>query len=678
MADEGMTGVFQDLFGMAEEKFHDPHLELLFSTGKLKIDRELAIEICSGEVGAADLDDEELPLFIEVCEASYRAGHPIISNERFDREFLEELRSRDPEHPLLRRVGEENLSEFEGEEVPHPTPMLSTEKCYTDEEISKWLTQIHASAKKLGINPNEVYVTITPKLDGVAGRKNAGVLCTRGDHFVGVNITRIFGRGVLDLSKPEYEVNGGDVLGEIVMNEQYFKDNLSGAFKHPRNFVVGLIKSDTMNEQAIQACADKVVAFVPYKSLMSVTLKTTELIDRLGEIRADMYKFTPYPLDGLVVEVVNQFIKSDMGAAEDHYRWMRAIKDEGETAIVECIGILRQTGRTGRVTPLAMIPPTELSGCVITKPTAHNERNVLDKGIGVGALLKIVRAGEVIPKIIGVIQRAPVVEEAMTCPSCGSELVWDGAYKVCENKYHCPAQSANAIVHFMKGFGNVKEFGNKSVARIVEAGFNTIDKVFTMTEADYLKIGFGPKETSNFLAEISKATSKPLKDTFFLACFGFRYLGKVEAKKILSRYSLSELGNLTESDLASIKGFGDKKCPSIIKSLHDNAALMQTMMGIGFNIIQTKAASGSGDGESSKEGLKLSGINIVITGEMKTGTRERMKELAEENGANVQSGVSSKTTLLLAGDASGKSKLDKANSLGVRIISEDDFLQMIA
>jgi len=641
----------------------------------VKIDKDLIEELVSGEITASDLTDDELVSSIQYFESKYRDGDSPISNARFEQEFLAELRERDPDHAVLRTVGEEKIDEFEGEKVTHPYPMLSTEKCYGDEEIIKWLKQVHAAAKKLGLDPDEIYLNLTPKLDGVAGRKNAGVLCTRGNHLVGVNITRVFERGVVDLSLPEHEANG-DTLGEIVVNQSYFQERLSSSFKHPRNFVVGLIKSDNMNELAVKACEDKALAFVPYKSLNSVTLKTSELIERLPQIRDDFYKFTPYLLDGVIVEVVNQFIKKEMGAAEDHHRWMRAIKDEGESADVECTGILYQTGRTGRVTPLAIIPPTTLSGCVITKPTAHNIRNLLDKGIGKGAILRIVRAGEVIPKIASVVSPSECAEEIMNCPSCNSELVWDGAFKVCENKYHCPAQSVNAIVHFIKGFGDVNEFGSKSVGRLVEAGYNTIDKVLAMTEQDFLNLGFGAKESSNFMAEIAKAKSKPLKDFHFLACFGFRYLGKTDSKKIMTNFTLSELGGITEDGLLKIKGFGDKKCPSIIKSLRENAELMQTIQAMGFNLIQTKKEGADATAEDGNK--KLSGINIVITGEMKTGTRETMKDLAVEHGANVQTGVSSKTTFLLAGDGAGGSKLTKAQSLGVKLITEDEFLSMIA
>lgn len=638
------------------------------------IDKELLRKVVDGSLTAPDLEDDELFDIIKYFEQEYRAGNDVISNNRFEMEFIFELKDRYPEHEILNSVGEENLDDFEGEKVVHPHPMLSTDKVYGNDEILKWVDKVHASAKKLGIAQSDVYIELSPKLDGLAGRKRDGILCTRGTHFVGVNITRIFSRGVVDLSNEEHVVNG-DILGEIVVRQDYYDKYLSSEFKHPRNFVVGLVKSDVMNSMAEKACADKAVCFVPYLGLVRERVLAKDLVSKIDEIRKKMYEQSDYLLDGIVAEVVDQKIRDHMGTATSFHRWVRAIKEEGESAESKCIGVLRQTGRTGKVTPIALIEPVFISGCEISRPTAHNERKLLDDGIGVGAILKIIRAGEVIPKIAGVLKRADVVQEAVYCPSCNYELVWDGAFKVCNNKFKCPAQSINAIVHFMKSLGGVKNFGIKSVERMVEAGFVRIEKVLRMELEDYHSIGFGKTESLNFIKEIEKVKNKKIKDSVLISCFGFRYLGKSDSKKIMSHYSIDEFPSITEEDLIKIRGFGEKKSSSIAKSLRENFDLINDVCSIGFIVEKTKGSSGN---EQASQSSQISGLNIVITGEMVERDRKQMEELAEENGAKVQSQVNSKTNFVVAGDKAGESKISKAKALGVKIISESEFLSIIS
>lgn len=638
------------------------------------IDKELVSKIVNGSLTAPDLDDDELCEVIKYFEQEYRSGNELISNNRFEMEFVFELKERYPEHEILNSVGEENIDEFEGEKIVHPIPMLSTDKVYGSEEILKWVGKIHASAKKLGIEQSDVYVELSPKLDGLAGRKRDGVLCTRGTHFVGVNITRVFDRGVVDLSSASHVVNG-DVLGEIIVKQKYYEENLSSEFKHPRNFVVGLVKSDVMNGLAEKACADKAVCFVPYLGLMRERVLARDLVAKIDEIRKKMYDESEYLLDGVVAEVVDLRIRDDMGTATSFHRWVRAIKEEGESAQSKCIGIIRQTGRTGKVTPIALIEPVFISGCEISRPTAHNERKLIDDGIGIGAILKIIRAGEVIPKIAGVIKKADLVLEAKNCPSCNYELVWDGAFKVCNNKFKCPAQSANAIVHFIKSIGGVKNFGIKSVERMVEAGFDRVEKILRMGLDDYRAIGFGKTESANFIKEIEKAKSKSIKDSTLISCFGFRYLGKSDSKKIMSHYSIDEIPRINEDDLLKIKGFGEKKSGSIAKSLRDNFELINDVCSMWFVIESTK---GGDSVEQIVSNSKINGLNIVITGEMVGRDRKQMEELAERNGAKVQSQVNGKTNFVVAGDKAGDSKINKARALGVQIITESEFLEMIS
>ena len=305
-----------------------------------------------------DRIDEIVQTLLTYNEA-YRKGSPIVSDAVYDR-LVEELRGLDPDHPFLQAVEPEAFSGKK--EIRHPVPMLSTDKAYTREALERFVTRVSKAGKDILME--DIVYRVTPKLDGLAGRDDGGILASRGNGEVGYDISNAFLKGV-------FPVGGrGLGVGEIVIKKSYFDEHLSAAFEHPRNMVVGIVSSDTLNEFAQKALDDRAVHFVPYSRLLSWEGDADTMLSHIDTIVADLTGQTDYPMDGAVAEVVNPEIREAMGATAHHYRWQIAIKSKGDTAVTVVEGVTWQVGRTGNVTPVMEIRPVLLSGATIKRVTA--------------------------------------------------------------------------------------------------------------------------------------------------------------------------------------------------------------------------------------------------------------------------------------------------------------------
>jgi len=350
---------------------------------------------------------------LEACNTAYRSGHPLTSDREYDA-LVERLRQLAPNHPFLARVEPET---FDGrQEIRHPVPMLSTEKAYTIEDIERFVGRVAKAAEKIGAI--DILFRVTPKLDGLAGRDDGKVFVSRGNGETGYEISSAFAKGVVPVG------GRGHGLGEIVVRQSYFQEKLSHVFEHPRNMVVGIVSSDTVNETAQKALRDKVVHFVPYSELAFWEGSAAEMLENIEDIVADFTASIDYPMDGAVAEVVNERLRNAMGATTHHYRWQIAIKSKGATAMTEVENVTWQVGRTGNVTPVLEVRPVLLSGATIKRVTAHHAGLVAREGLGMGAHIEIIRSGEVIPKLEKVIAPAEAVSLPDTCPVCARPLTW--------------------------------------------------------------------------------------------------------------------------------------------------------------------------------------------------------------------------------------------------------------
>lgn len=606
------------------------------------------------------MDIDRLVARLEACNAAYRRGEPLVDDAAYDR-LVEQLRLLDPRHPFLRAVEPEQLAGRV--EVRHPAPMLSTEKAYTDEQLARFLQRVQKEAQAIGIQ--EVRFEATPKLDGLAGRDDGEVLASRGNGLVGYDITSAYAKGVVPTG------GRGHGLGEITVVKSYFDARLADKFEHPRNMVVGIVSSDTLNAHVRQALEEGMVHFVPYNQLRRWEGTGEALLDGIDAIARDLADETDYPMDGVVVSVCDSRLRDRMGATTHHYRWQIAVKRKGATAVTQVEGIQWQVGRTGNVTPVLEVAPVALSGATIRRVTAHHAGMVEKLGIGPGARIEVIRSGEVIPKLERVLAPARQVEMPQTCPACGLELSWKGDFLRCTHM-GCPAQTEQRISHWFRTLGNADWFGIKTIQKLVAAGYDTLEKIYAMTEADFAALGFGPVQSRNLAEALRTSRTKPVEDWRFTAALGIPDLGVGDSRRLLQHVALEELVELDAQQVVRIDGFGEITSRSVVQGLAEVKATLLHLLQLGFNLEKTVPRS-----EGPVQLSPIAGRNLVFTGKMVRGSREQMAAEARRLGANVQSSVSGATDLLVCGEKVGPAKLDKAGVLGVRIVSEEEYYQII-
>ena len=606
-------------------------------------------------VSVAAMSTDALKERMQSLEQSYREGHPLVSDEVFDHVYVAELKRREPDHPLLQTVGAE--PDFGAGKVVHPTPMLSTEKAYTVEEVENFVRRVQNVAQSLGMDPGTVEFRVTAKLDGMAARFDGAVMVSRGDGIKGNDVTAAIARGV---------VMDAPGVGELVMPRQYFDEHLAEDFEHPRNVVVGAVIAKEPNEHARLALERGAIRFVNYENLKRVVCSGTQLIAMLETIDDVLLGDLEYPSDGLIIEVTDEAVKTAMGATSHCHRWMLAKKTKGEAAVTKVTGIEWATGRTGRITPTVLIEPVKLSGATLARVTAHHAGNVRASSIGEGASLRIIRAGEVISFIDEVVEPAAKVTIPDACPSCGTAVDWEGDFIVCQN-VACEAQRVRRLHHFFHILGNIDLFGLKSIQKIVDHGYSDLVSIYGMSEADFEACGFGPKQAENLVAELKRSRTDAVEDWRFLGAIGIQRLGRGSSRRLLKVHALESLSGVSVDAIEGVESFGPTVAPRVHRDLQAVWPTIRGLLDIGFNLIGS---------DSPTEG-PLSGKRVVFTGKM-TRPRSEMEAQAAALGAEVQKAVSNKTNLLITGERVGATKIAKARKVeGLTVMPLAEYLVLI-
>lgn len=633
----------------------------------VSLTEEDVFKIAQGELGLNLLSDEQLIEFLRIANATYRGGVQIISDADYDFSFIPELRHRQPRHPFLREV-EPELA-FTGKTVQLPVRMLSTDKAYSRVEIERWVKRVKKAAIDIGINPDALVVKVTPKLDGFAAYDDGFRLYTRGDSTRGTDITRVFERGL----KVGGDGKRGHGAGEIVVDRKYFSEHLSNYFENSRNFVAAILAEKKMDERVQRAIDSKAALFLPFSQLPAWENSFESLLKGFDEITAKIKNSLNYDIDGAILEIKDKNLKQFMGSTLHHHRWQIAFKENVEKAVVNINRVVPQTSRSGRVNPIAEVEPTRLSGATISRVTAHHYGMVKEKGIGVGAVIELVRSGLVIPKIENVI--VPVKPEIPEfCPSCGTNLVWDKDYLYCPNTVKCSAQLQNTIEHFFKTLGNIDGFGAETIRKLYLNDIRSIFAVYELTEEDFTRLGFGEKTANNLVAQLIRSRTEPLDDWRFLSAFGVFRLGTGTSQKLLQNYELLEVFNLNEADLEKIEGFAGAISKAVVAGLLRIKDEFMNLYNLGFNLQRTPLIT-----ELRERGAVsiVSGKQIVFTGEMEHGTRADMEAEARRLGAKVGSSVTKKTDILVSGMNPGLTKVNAAKEKGVKIMNEKEYLNFI-
>lgn len=615
---------------------------------------------------AKSLSVEQLVATAKFANALYRAGFPVITDTVYDSVFIAELQAQAPEHEFLSQVEPEAV--VEAKTVVLPQKMLSTDKAYSQQEIVKWLDRIKKAANEVDVADDELVIRVTPKLDGYAAFDDGERLYTRGDGVRGQDISRAFERG-LQVASDKGERGLG--AGEIVISKSYFEEKLSATFENSRNIQAAIIAEKNIEPQVQQAIDDGACVFYPFSLIENWQGHYQILLDDFDAIIERIWNAVDYDVDGVILEAVNDAVKTHMGATRKFHRWQIAFKVNQEVAEVVVNGITPQTSRTGRISPVAELEPTKLSGATLSRATVHHYGMVKAKGVGPGAIVQLVRSGLVIPKIEKVI-KAVEPEFPKQCPSCGGPVVWDGDHIVCPNTTACPAQTENTMSHFFKTLGNIDGFGPKVIAKLHLNGINKIHEIYDMSQHQFRQMGFGDKTADNLFNQLAASRAIEIEDWRFLAAFGVNRLGGGNCERLLEHYKLTELFSLSVDDMVKIDGFAQLSAEAAFEGLQTIKDEFDALYALGFSLKETVRLTDRSDDESP-----IAGKVIVFTGTMVQGSRGDMEKQAKALGAKVAKSVSGKTTYLVAGEKVGANKTNAAREKGVTVLSEQEYLDLL-
>ena len=644
---------------MFNYKFNDNQIAIIEKLGL-----NLGIEEAEKLFTSDDHSWEELETLLKVANALYRSGYPIIEDEKYD-EYLNYFKTHDPDNPYLLNVEPEVL--IDSKTVRLPKKMLSTDKAYSFEEIKKWTERITKAASEIDFDQNLIRIRVTPKLDGYAAYDDGITLYTRGDGTRGQDITRAFERGL----KVSENAGRGLGPGEIVIKKSYFDEVLSEKFENSRNIQAAIIAEKKVDEDVQKAIDEGACVFYPFSLLENWTGSIEELLSNFESILEDIWNSVDFDVDGLILESTNEPIKEHMGSTRKFHRWQIAFKVNDATAEVEVLEVVPQTSRTGRVSPVAVLVPTKLSGATLSRATVHHYSMVKTKGVGPGAIIKLVRSGLVIPKIEEVIKPAEP-ELPKNCPSCGAHLIWEGDHLMCPNKSDCPAQTENTLIHFFKTLGNVDGFGPKVIEKIANQGIKHIHEIYQIPKDQFVEFGFGDKTSQNLIDQLQVSREIEIEDWRFLAAFGVTRLAGGNCEKLLQHYDVVQVFEISVEDMVKIDGFAQLSAEAIVEGLANVREEFFKVYSLGFNLSVTPKES---DRESSDS--PIAGAVVVFTGSMQQGSRDDMEKNAKALGAKVAKSVTGKTTFLVTGDKVGETKIKAARDKGVKVLTEQEYLNLI-
>jgi DNA ligase (NAD+) len=663
----------------------------------------------SPETRAAHLRE----IITEHNRAYYEEAAPTISDQEYDA-LLRELADLEEQHPELRtpdsptqRVGGKPLDAFA--HVNHRTPMLSLDNTYSEEEVGEWFRRL---VKHLP--GEEIELIVEPKVDGVAisllyDHARLQYAATRGDGRTGDDVTQ----NVLTIRGIPRQLKGShlpallEIRGEVYMTREGFKkmnEERAGAglpeFVNPRNSAAGSLKqldSALVRKRPLGLILHGMGA-VEGGETLSTYLEGLALLDRLGlprgrtvtahtieEILAAIRNIDetrhslPYETDGAVVKVNSFAQRERAGFTSKAPRWAIAYKYRPEQAETRLRGISIQVGRTGVLTPVAELDPVFVSGTTVARATLHNEEEIARKDIRIGDLVIVEKAGEVIPAVIGVKKEARTGGEQPfrmpeKCPVCGGDIVRDPEQVAvrCINAA-CPAQVRRKLQHFAsRGAMDIEGLGEAMVEQLVEHRLaQDVSDIYNLTAEQLGQVPrTGAKSIENLLTGIRESKTRPLWRLIF--GLGILHVGATGARNLAQHFhTIEPMMNAGEDELQRIPDVGEIMGGSIFAFFRDehNRALIDRLRAAGLNMGELDPR------HVPAANSPLAGTTWVITGTLSE-EREAIAETIRKHGGKVSSSISKKTSYLLAGEEAG-SKLTKAQSLGVKILTEAEFRKMI-
>ena len=643
----------------------------------------------------------------QLNDYSYRyhvLDDPIVPDAEYDR-LLQELAELESEYPEFitedsptQRVGDRPLSEFS--EVSHEVPMLSLDNAFSDEELFAFDKR---SKDRLAVA--EIHYTAEVKLDGLAVSLlyHHGKLvraATRGDGTTGEDVTsniRTINSIPLALRSIGYPVRL-EVRGEVFMTKAGFEElnnrQLARAeklFANPRNAAAGSLRQldpRLTAERPLKFFAHGIGVvdggelpgshFEILQSLKTWGLPVSTESRRVAGIEecigfyreiSDKRAQLPHEIDGIVFKVDDLKFRTELGFVSRAPRWAIAYKFPPEEELTEVLDIEVQVGRTGALTPVARLKPVRVGGVTVTNATLHNADEVQRKDVRVGDTVVVRRAGDVIPEVVRVIPEKRIgATQPFTmpnqCPVClsATERIEGEAVLRCTGGLHCRAQTIQSIIHFAsRSAMDIAGLGVKLVEQLFDAG--QIQTIADLYQLDHERLAalerMGDKSAENLLRAIE--TSKNTRFDNFLYALGIREVGETTARNLARHFQLDEIRTVTQEDLCQVRDIGPVVAENIVRFFNDeqNIAIMDKVIAAGVRWESSQDDKTAG----------LSGKTFVITGTLATLSRNEAKDRLTSQGAKVSGSVSARTDYLIAGENPG-SKLDKARSLGVRVLDE--------
>lgn len=643
----------------------------------------------------------------------YVENSPVISDQEFDF-LMHELQDLEAKHPELfdansptQRVGSDLNNEFET--VVHTRPMLSLGNTYNRQEVADFWKRVSD-----GLMGAPFQICCELKFDGLSISLHYEDGCltravTRGDGTQGDDVTanvRTIRSIPLQLPKGGDWPGQFEIRGEILMPWASF-ERLNAEreqageplFANPRNAASGTLKSknsSTVAQRGLDAylyylLGDGIPGDGHYQNLEAAARwgfqvsKSMTLADTLDDVFAfiDYWdkerRNLPVATDGVVLKVNSLAQQKSLGMTAKSPRWAIAYKFQAEQAETTLRQVVFQVGRTGAVTPVANMDPVQLAGTQVRRATLHNADVMASLDLHYGDRVLVEKGGEIIPKIVGKAEsdnskfknQNSKIEFVERCPVCGSTLVrYEGeAAHYCPNETGCPPLILGRIEHFISRKAmNINSLGPETVDDYYRMGL--IGNAADLYELKSLSLGGGLAE-AKILSSIEQSKQVPFERVLY--AIGIRFVGEIAAKTLARYYgSMEKVAEASMESLMQINGIGEVIANSVVQYFAnpDNRAFVERLRGYGLQME-------IGEQQRQAQSDKLNGQSVVISGVFQHHSRDEYKALIEQNGGKNVGSISNKTSFILAGDNMGPAKLEKAQKLGIRIMSEDEFLSLI-
>mgnify|MGYP004661956073 FL=1 len=643
----------------------------------------------------------------------YVLNQPEISDQDFDF-MMHELQDLEAKHPELadpnsptQRVGSDLNHEFQ--QVTHKYPMLSLANTYNEQDVAEWYDSV-----KRGLNGEDFEVCCEMKYDGLSisltyvdGKLVRGV--TRGDGVHGDDVTA----NVKTIRAIPLVLTGTgfpqefEIRGEILMPWKVF-ERLNAEreaaeeplFANPRNAASGTLKSQNsalvasrqLDSYLYYLLGEELPCDGHYENLEAARKWGFKISEGMKKVRTlqEIYDYInywdkerknlPVATDGIVLKVNSLRQQRNLGYTAKSPRWAIAYKYKAERACTRLNEVSFQVGRTGAVTPVANMDPVQLAGTTVKRATLNNEDFIRSLDLHIGDYVYVEKGGEIIPKIVGVdLDQRPIIAQPVRfithCPECGTKLVrYEGeAAWYCPNDAGCPPQIKGRIEHFISRRAmNIDSIGPETVDDFYRQGLvHNVADLYTIDVQQINGDGSRQKSAMKIISGIEESKNVPFERVVF--ALGIRFVGETSGKLLARHFkNIDALMNATLEELLEIDGIGEVMAKSIITYFHNegNMQIVERLRSYGLQMALSREQM-----ENASD--LLQGKSIVISGVFQHHSRDEYKMMIEQNGGKNVGSISGKTSFILAGDNMGPSKLQKAEKLGIRIVSEDEFLEMI-